>query len=306
MKWLEVKIDFLHDNINFAREEILKIFAKFGITELALMEPISENPLDFYHDDKNIFMNDYAVSGYFLNNRYARKKKEMFLEEANLLEGKDIIYNIEFIELLDTEWENSWKKYFRPEKITETLVVKPTWQEYEKKENEEIIEIDPGMAFGTGTHPTTYLCMNMIEKYKENINTLLDVGTGSGILMMAGAKLGIETLYGIDIDEEAINVAKRNLELNKIENSRYKLFTGDLLDKLSGQKFDMVVSNILAEVIIILLKNITEVIKKGGIFISSGILSEKSKIVEDKMIECGLKIVEKIEKDGWVSLVGRY
>jgi ribosomal protein L11 methyltransferase len=189
--------------------------------------------------------------------------------------------------------------------ITDRITVKPTWKEYEPKDGELIIEIDPGMAFGTGTHATTSLCVAMLEKYIKGGESVLDVGTGSGILLIAAAKLGASKIVGVDIDEVAVEVAKENIKLNDISEEKYRVFKGNLVDDLKEEKFEVVVSNILAEVIVTLVDDIKNVLTDNGLFITSGIIKEKAEMVAKKMAESGFEIVDNLEKEEWVSIVGR-
>lgn len=307
MIWIEAKVRYEAENREIAKDIISSVFYDIGVQGVALEEPMGRNKLDYYADEKNMYFDSYAVKGYFPKNNYIDSKLNFFEENINKkCEENEIIISISYSEFDEKEWEEGWKKYFNPEKITERIVVKPTWKEYEPKDGEVIIEIDPGMAFGTGTHPTTYLCMNMIEKYLKSGDTLLDIGTGSGILMLAGAKLGASKITGTDIDDVAVEVADTNMKLNNISADIYSVKRGNLAETVQNEKYDVVVSNILAEVILILLEDISKHIKEGGYFISSGIIKDKKESVIRKMEEIGFSIVETREKEEWVSIVGRY
>ncbi len=307
MKWVEVKVLYEAQNYEEARDIIANIFYEFGVQGLEIGEPMSKNALDYYNDEKLFLEDDHYVSAYFPHNEYLADKIKVFSDVVyKKCEVNDIIYKVIYTDVAEEDWAQSWKKYFLPEKITSTLVVKPTWQDYEAKYDEKIIDIDPGMAFGTGTHPTTYLCMNMLEKYIIPNDEVLDVGTGSGILMVAAKKLGAGKVCGLDIDELAIKVAKENLDLNKIDSNDYDLYKGDLLHTMQKRKFDLVVSNILAEIIVILLDDIKEVLKDNAKVVLSGIIKEKKAMVQGKMEKIGMECVEISEKDEWIAIVGRY
>ncbi len=307
MEWQNIKVLYEAENYEIGKDLISDVFYEFGVQGIEIGEPMSFDALDYYHDEKLYLENEYFVAAYFPCNEYLEDKKKVFLELLEkVCNENDIIYKVVYSNINEEEWAESWKKYFVPEKITKKLVVKPTWQEYEAKQGEEIIDLDPGMAFGTGTHPTTYLCMNMIEKYVKPEYEVLDVGTGSGILMIAAKKLGATKVCGIDIDDVAVKVAKDNLVLNKIDEMDFEVYKGNLLDVLSDKKFDMVVSNILAEVIVILLDDIKKVIKKGGELILSGKINEKKDMVINKLTEIGIECIEIAKKDEWVAIVGRY
>ena len=167
-----------------------------------------------------------------------------------------------------------------------------------------VIKIDPGMAFGTGTHPTTALCLSMLEDYLNKGDDVLDVGTGSGILMIAAAKLGAEMVLGIDKNERAVEIARRNLTLNKIEGKGARVMVGNVLDAVR-KRFDMVVANILTEVVVQLLDDIGKVLKKSGVFICSGMIERNTHRVVSKMKRLDLEVVEIRKKAYWVSIAAR-
>ena len=226
MKVVEIKVIYESDDIEKATKEISDIFYDFGVTGLKIEEPLShKNPLDFYKNEKDFLMVDHAISAYFPLNPYSEKRKNAILErfQEQFSERDDIIYTVDFYEYDEEDYQNSWKKYLFPEKVSEKFVVKPTWREYEPEDDELIIELDPGRAFGTGSHPTTSLCLKLMEENIKEGDSVIDVGTGSGILMIAADRLGASEIYGTDIDELAVESAKENLELNKIdENKRQK------------------------------------------------------------------------------------
>jgi len=183
-------------------------------------------------------------------------------------------------------------------------VVKPTWREYAAEPGQLIIEIDPGMAFGTGTHPTTALCVQLLEKHLQAGRTVLDVGTGSGILLIAAAKLGAGHLTGTDLDPMAVEVARKNLLQNRISPSAFELICGHLAEDIH-RSFDVVVANILADVIIDLMEQGVPMTRPGGLFICSGIIEAYHARVAAKMAACGFDIVDVLKEGDWVALVGR-
>jgi ribosomal protein L11 methyltransferase len=184
-------------------------------------------------------------------------------------------------------------------KITATIVVKPSWREYPVKPGEIIVEIDPGMAFGTGTHPTTALCIHLIQNHLKPGASFLDVGTGSGILMITAAKLGAGTLWGVDNDDMAIEVAEKNLLANRIDH--FSLSCGNLIDAVH-LTFDVVAANILAEVILALLPDLMTVLADNGVFICSGIIAAKKNAVLSELNSNGFKVLQVMEKEGWVAI----
>lgn len=306
MKVVEVKVIYESDNIENATKEISDIFYNLGVTGLKIEEPIlNKNPLDFYKDEKEFLMVDYAVSAYFPLNPYAQRRKDMIL---NILEERfssrdDIVYTIDFYEYDEEDYQNSWKKYLFPEKVSEKFVVKPTWREYEAEDGELIIELDPGRAFGTGSHPTTSLCLKLMEENIKAGDSVIDVGTGSGILMVASEKLGATEIYGTDIDELAVEVAKENLELNGISEEKAKVYLGDLISVVENKKFDVVVANILADVLLILLNDITKVVKDGGKIIFSGIIDEKYELLKKEVEKSGFTVIETKSDKEWRAML---
>ena len=180
----------------------------------------------------------------------------------------------------------------------------PSFGNYAAGESELVIRLDPGMAFGTGTHPTTALCMNLIEEHLKKGDHFLDVGTGSGILMIGAAKLGAEKVVGIDNNERSVEIARQNLMLNNIEQERFQVRVGDLLDGV-GKRFHMVVANILTEIIVDLLDNMGEVLKKSGLFICSGMIERNTHRVVSKMKRLGLEVVEMRTRAHWVSIAAK-
>lgn len=220
--------------------------------------------------------------------------------------------NIEISETEDTDWINNWKAYFKPFRIDETIVIKPTWEKLDEvKATDLIIEIDPGTAFGTGSHETTKLCILGIKKYIKPGIRLLDVGCGSGILSIIGAKLGAAEVTGTDIDPNAVKAAYENAEVNRIGSDVLTILNGDIITDEDLQKdagfecYNMAVANILADIIIPLSAEIGRHIKHGGIFISSGIINTKKEAVKEAILKNGFKILEINEMGDWVSIVAQ-
>jgi ribosomal protein L11 methyltransferase len=299
MKYLEKKVTICSDNIPFALELVSNIFYDFGVKGLVIYDPEDLTPTK-----ARARPDHHAITGYSPINDKTAQRCIVFEEKLQQLERK---YRIEtavtYCHVDEEDWSESWKTYFKTEKISEKMVIKPTWRQYHAKKDEIILEIDPGMAFGTGTHPTTSLCLNMLEKYLKPGDSFLDVGTGSGILSIAAAKLGAQKITGIDNDDVAVEVAKSNLLQNKIEKKTFRIVTGNLVDMIH-ERYDLVVSNILSEVILDLLDHIKKVLVKGGIFMASGIIVKHKAPVVEKMIKSGFRILEIRTKEDWVSIAG--
>ncbi len=211
----------------------------------------------------------------------------------------------------DKDWINNWKQYFHQFYVDDILII-PSWEEVKEEDKEKmIIHIDPGTAFGTGMHETTQLCMRQLKKFVTEDTQLLDVGTGSGILSIAALKLGAKHAVGTDLDPCAITATKENLEANDIHEGAMDVMIGNIIDDKAVQdavgyeKYDIVVANILADVLIPLTPVILHQMKSGGIYITSGIIDEKEKDVVEAVKAAGLEIVEVTHQNDWVSVTAR-
>lgn len=206
----------------------------------------------------------------------------------------------------DSQWKDKWKEFFHPSRITERLVVKPSWEEYRAEPDDLVIEIDPGMAFGTGTHETTSLCMKLMEKYfgefGENVK-VLDVGCGSGILSIAASLLGAGEVLGVEIDKDAVQVARENVQLNKCDDN-VRVIEGDLTKGIDF-KGDIIVANLMADLVMMLSKSARDHLEDGGIFISSGILTDKEKVVSEAITDAGFTIEEVMVDGEWCAIAAR-
>lgn len=222
-----------------------------------------------------------------------------------------IIYDIDLglnavsiSEVNEEEWATAWKKYYHPVKISERFTIVPTWEEYTPVNSDElIIELDPGMAFGTGTHPTTVMCIQALEKIVKHGDKVVDVGTGSGVLSIAGAMLGAEKIEALDLDIVAVKAAKLNIKLNKVQDV-VNVSQNNLLDGITELQ-DVVVANILAEVIMRFTDDVASALKPGGYFISSGIIQQKKNDVKASLIESGFEIVETIQMEDWIAFIAK-
>lgn len=206
-------------------------------------------------------------------------------------------------ELDDTDYSENWKQYFKTLKIGSKIVVKPTWEEYEKNEDDIVIEIDPGMAFGTGSHETTSMCIEALDKYMSQGMEVFDIGCGSGILSIVSAKLGAEKVTAIDLDQMSVKASRENVEHNQVQDI-VNVERGNLLDKIYG-KADLIVANIVAEVIVEIIKDLNDYIKPNGIFITSGIIQEKIPMVEEVLLDNNFSILEIEGINDWSLIVAR-
>lgn len=204
----------------------------------------------------------------------------------------------------EDEWAHAWKKYYKPVYVSDRMTIKPVWEEYEPKtEDEIIIEMDPGMAFGTGTHPTTILCLRALEKYMAKGDRVYDVGTGTAILSIAAIKLGAANVLAMDLDEVAVRSAQANTELNGV-HEHIVVRQNNLLDGIEEQ-VEVVIANILAEVILRFTDDVFRVLGPGGTFIASGIIEARAADVKAALTASGLEIVETIFIDDWVAIVAK-
>ncbi len=306
MKVLEAKVIFESDDIEKYKKIISDIFYNFGVTGLKIEEPnFTKDSLNFYRDEKQFLLSENSISAYFPLNMYSEKRKtilkEIFSEKFS--EDEDIVYSLDFYEYDEDDYQNSWKKYLFTEKVSKKFVVKPTWREYVSKEDEYIIELDPGRAFGTGSHPTTSLILNIMEDLDFKDKSVIDIGTGSGILMIAAAFLGAKEIYGTDIDEFSIEAAKENLELNKIDMNKIKILKGNLLEVIKEKKFEIVLCNILSDVLIKLLNKIKFILSKDTQLVFSGIIEDKLNDVIKKAGEIGLEVVKIEAQKEWRAVL---
>ena len=317
MKYIQIDIKTSREGI----EPLLAALLEVGITDAVVEDPAD---IDDLLDKKNEYDWDYVdesvlalrarqpqVTAYVSDDEQGRGKAENLRHAADSLKsaasaglyGDNADFGPLSVEMSvcdDSGWKDKWKEYFKPAKVGKTIVVKPTWEEYEAKPGEKVLEIDPGMAFGTGTHETTSLCIKMMEDYMKPGDKVLDVGCGSGILSIAGALLGAEKVLGIEIDPEAVEIASENIALNHVEDiasARY----GDLTKGVDF-KADIVVANLMADLVIMLSRDAANHMLPGGVYISSGILDEKVVPVVDAMRGLGFRILE-VRQDGmWCAV----
>lgn len=219
-----------------------------------------------------------------------------FLEER--LTAENIEYEITINECKTEDWINNWKKYWHPVPIGKRLLIKPEWEQVEDAKGRAVLNLEPGLAFGTGSHPTTRLCLEMLEDYINPASTVLDVGCGSGILSIASLLLGAKSAFGVDIDKLAVKTALANAKKNGFEPPVFDAVSGDLSENVSG-KYSVIVANIVADVIMEFTPQAVELLKDGGVFITGGIIDSRKEEVKSCFFEHGFDIVEHRESKGW-------
>ncbi|CAH0230443.1 50S ribosomal protein L11 methyltransferase [Peribacillus sp. NPDC101481] len=310
MKWSEFAIQ----TTNEAVEPVSNILHEAGASGVVI-----EDPLELVKERENVFgeiyhlnPDDYpdegvVIKAYLPVNSFLNDTVDAIKESINnlLLFDIDLGKNVVSIsEVNEEEWATAWKKYYNPVKISERFTIVPTWEDYTPVSSDElIIELDPGMAFGTGTHPTTVMCIQALERTVQPGDLVVDVGTGSGVLSIAAALLDAKRIQSLDLDEVAVQSAIQNVEINNVQD-KVSVSQGNLLDGVNEQA-DIVVANILAEVIMRFTDDVAKVVKPGGHFIASGIIQTKKQDVKDAIIASGFTIEETILMEDWVAIIAK-
>lgn len=303
MKWVEIRVVFEAAVPWQAEELIAESFYAVGLSGVLIEDPF-QTPAEGWSPGIGPPPH-HAVVGYLPRDERLQRRQESLLQDLKQVAGDHINhYQVLFKTVDDEDWAESWKAYFKPLRLTDQVVIKPTWHSFDPNPGDLVLELDPGMAFGTGSHPTTAMCIQLLEKYLPPGAALLDVGTGSGILLLAGGKLGAGRMVGIDNDPVAIAIARKNLQLNGIGPDRCDLVVGDLIAGLNGA-FDVIMANILTEAVLLLLDDIKTVIAPGGTLVCSGIIDTKRAQVQEKLMAHGFHILTVASQEDWVALAGR-
>ena len=310
LKWSEISIH----TTNEAIEPISNILHEAGASGVVIEDPFELVKIreDQFGEIYQLNPKDYPEEGvivkaYLPINSFLGETIEEIKSTINNL----IVYNIDIgrndvsvSEVHEEEWATAWKKYYHPVKISKRFTVVPTWEEYTPVNSDElIIELDPGMAFGTGTHPTTVMSIQALERTVKKGDSVIDVGTGSGVLSIAAAMLGAEKVKALDLDEVAVQSAKLNLELNKV-HTFVNVSQNNLLEGISDE-VDVVVANILAEVILRFTDDVAKTVKPGGYFIAAGIIQQKKDQVKESIESVGFEIEETLRMDDWVAFIAK-
>lgn len=298
--WTEVKISVNADDVDKAGD-IASMVVPYGIYiedyrelekeawEIAHIDLIDEELLE---KDRT-----KAIVHVYISPEENPAEAVAFLRERYSAEG--IENEIDLNQCKNEDWENNWKQYFHPIPVGEKLLIRPTWEDEFEAGDRKVLNIEPGLAFGTGSHETTRLCLETLEKHINEGTTVLDIGCGSGILSIASLLLGAEKAVGVDIDALAVKTAIENGEVNNFREPEYTILQGNLTDKVNG-KFDVVVANIVADVIIMFCKDVASFMKDDALFITSGIIDTREQDVIDAFNKYGFEIKARHTKGGWV------
>ncbi|MFD2046112.1 50S ribosomal protein L11 methyltransferase [Ornithinibacillus salinisoli] len=310
MKWTEICIH----TTNEAVEPISNILHETGASGVVIEDPmdlIIERDTNF-GEIYELSSEDYPDEGVFIK---AYLPISSFLvetvEEIKHAINNLITFDIELghnqvtlSEVHEEDWATAWKKYYKPIHISDRITITPTWEDYSpKRKNELVIELDPGMAFGTGTHPTTILSVQALETYLKHGDTVIDVGCGSGVLSIASVLLGADKAFAYDLDEVAVKSTLLNAKVNKV-HEKIETKQNNLLHQVN-QNADVIVSNILAEIIVQFISDAWKNLKHEGLFITSGIIQSKKHTVLEALQIQGFEIIKINELEDWVSIIAK-
>ena len=303
MDWTEIKIDVNAEDIDKAGD-IAQMVVPYGIY-IEDYSHLNEEVEEIAHIDlidEDLLKKDRtkAIVHVYISPEENPAEAIAFLSERYNAEG--IKHKITTASCVMEDWINNWKKYFKPINVGKKLLIRPTWEEKYEAGERKVLHLEPGLAFGTGTHETTRLCMEFLEKYVKDGDTVLDIGCGSGILSVAALLLGAKNAVGVDIDALAVKTAVQNAEINHV-GGKFTGICGDLTDKVSG-KYNVVVANIVADVIIMLSKNVENYMNPDTVFLMSGIIDTREQDVLDA-IESKFDIIGRKTERGWVALAAK-
>ncbi|MCX7710421.1 MAG: 50S ribosomal protein L11 methyltransferase [Clostridia bacterium] len=306
MKWLEIKVKTTEE----ASDAVTEMLTSIGAGGVAIEDPNDirreiekPNTLDYADDEflKNLG-EDVVIKAYFPGEMNIAELSELIKEKisfiANFLDVGEGYAGVQEVD--DEDWATSWKKYYKPLHLSDRMVIKPSWEQYEKKDQEIIIEMDPGMAFGTGTHETTRMCAQLLEEYIRKDNSVLDVGCGTGILAIIAAKLDSGEVTAVDIDEVAVKVTQENCRMNQVQE-KIVSYKAELKD-VAPKQYDIVIANIIANVIINIAELVPAYLKKEGYFLASGIIKERKDEVIETYTKQGFVCEKVIELGEWVAI----
>ena len=303
MDWTEVKITVDAENVDLAGS-IAQMTVPYGIyvEDYSHLKEDVEEVAHIDLIDEELLKKDpkKAVVHVYISPEDNPNEAVAFLSER--YDAAGIAHTIETAPCVQEDWINSWKKYFHPVKVGQKLLIQPDWEPVKNPEGRVVLDMEPGMAFGTGTHETTRLCMEFLEEYIRPGCSMLDIGCGSGILSVAGLLLGAEKAVGVDIDPLAVKTAVQNAERNHVAD-RFSGICGSLTEKVKG-KYDVIAANIVADVIMELTKNVERYMLPNAVYLMSGIIDERERDVLDAL-KGKFTVVARREEKGWVALAAK-
>ncbi|MBP1927363.1 ribosomal protein L11 methyltransferase [Sedimentibacter acidaminivorans] len=320
MKWIEASIYTTTNGIEIINGALMQLGINDAVIEDAsvFQDFLDNDTLNWdYYDEELAKMKDCesCIKVYFADNNQGNEKlEEVYNIVDNFKNEKHSEIDFGRLEVVlrnldDEDWANNWKQFFKPFIVSDRIVIKPSWEEYKESiDGKIVLEIDPGMSFGTGQHFTTRLCIEQIEKNLKGDMEVLDMGCGSGILSIASILLGAKSAVGVDIDENAVRIAKENAAINNIYDDKFTVHCGNvtddkmLQDKIGYNKYDMIAVNIIADIIIGMSSTFPKFLKKGGIVVASGIIKKYLQNIIDNFEGLGFEIKEVNEKEDWVSV----
>ena len=306
MEWTEVLIEINADDIDTA-SDIANMAVPYGIY-IEDYRTLEEETWEIANIDliDEELLNKDRTKGYihiYISPEENPSEAVAFLSER--LSGCGIEHKIDLNKCRNEDWENNWKEFFKPMNIGERLLIRPLWiDEFQNPDNRRVLSIEPGLAFGTGGHDTTRLCMEMCEKYLKPGDSVLDTGCGSGILGIASLLLGAKNVVGVDIDELAVKTAVENGAVNGFKEPEFKILHGNLTDKVSG-KFDIILANIVADVIIMFSDFVGDFMKEDSLFITSGIIAPREAEVKAALSKNHFEVIEENRSGDWLCFVCR-
>jgi len=303
MEWTEIKIKVPAEKVEQAGD-IANMVVPYGIYTEDYRN-LEQDTLEIAHIDlidEELLKKDRTVGivHIYISPDSNPSEAISFLKERYTSEK--IEFSIETNGIREEDWANNWKQYFKPIYIGDKTVIQPTWLDDVDSEGRNVLRIDPGMAFGTGGHATTKLCLEALEKFVNKNSDILDVGCGSGILSISSLLLGAKSATGIDIDATAVRTAIENGSINGYNAPEYNIIEGDLTDKVNG-KFDIVIANIVADIIIKLCKDVKSFMKPNSVFITSGIIDAREQDVLNSFAKNQIEVIERFEAEGWLCFV---
>ncbi len=302
-KWTEIKIAVDAQRIDEA-SDIANVVVPYGIyiEDYANLEQEVEDIAHIDLIDEELLSKDRqkAFVHIYLESDVSPSEAVAFLSERYNAQG--IEHSIELLDCAEEDWRNNWKKYFNPIEVGKSLLIRPSWRDDYDANGRIVLNIDPGLAFGTGGHETTRLCLEMCEKYLKKGDSVLDVGCGSGILSIATLLLGADNAVGVDIDETAVRTAAENAEINGVGN-RYTAICGSFTDKVEG-KYDIVLANIVADAIMFLSEGIRDFMKSDAVYIMSGIIDTRADEVKQS-VSRHFDIIEEHIENGWACFAAK-